>query len=33
VFVAHLREDRGMSLEQVAAGFENLVRSLTTSAD
>jgi len=32
-FVAHLREDRGMSLEQVAAGFENLVRSLTTSAD
>jgi len=29
-FVAHLREDRGMPLEQIADGFENLVRSLTT---
>ena len=31
-FVAHLREDRGMTLEQIADGFENLVRLLTTSA-
>jgi len=31
-FVAHLREDRGMSLEQIADGFEDLVRALTTSA-
>jgi len=27
-FVAHLREDRAMPLEQLAAGFEDLVRTL-----
>lgn len=27
-FVAYLREDREMSLEQIAAGYEDLVRSL-----
>ena len=27
-FVAYLREDREMALEQIAAGFENLVRTL-----